>query len=116
MAEGLARARGGGRIATHSAGSRPSGHVNPRAIAFMRELGIDLTQQASKGLDDLPAGVLWDVVVTMGCGDACPHLPAKARLDWELPDPKAMADDDFRRVRDRIESLVADLLREVKQP
>ena len=110
MAEGFARARGGGRIATYSAGSRPSGQVNPRAIAFMREREIDLTQQASKGLDDLPPGVRWDFLVTMGCGDACPHLPAKTRLDWELPDPKALPDDDFRRVRDRIESLVGDVL------
>lgn len=110
MAEGFARARGSGRIATYSAGSTPSGQVNPRAIAFMRERGIDLTQQASKGLDDLPPGVRWDFLVTMGCGDACPHLPATNRLDWELPDPKVMPDDEFRRVRDRIESLVGDVL------
>jgi protein-tyrosine-phosphatase len=110
MAEGFAQALGGGRIATHSAGSRPSGQVNPRAIVFMREKGIDLTKQASKGFDDLPPGVRWDFVVTMGCGDACPHLPARTRLDWDLPDPKALPDDDFRRVRDRIESLVGDVL------
>jgi protein-tyrosine-phosphatase len=110
MAEGFARARGGARIAVYSAGSRPSGQVNPRAIAFMRERGIDLRRQASKGFDDLPAGVRWDFLVTMGCGDACPSLPAKTRLDWELPDPKALTDDDFRRVRDRIESLVGDVL------
>lgn len=110
MAEGFARARSGGRVATYSAGSRPSGQVNPRAIAFMRERGIDLAQQASKGLDELPAGVRWDFLVTMGCGDACPHLPAKSRLDWDLPDPKALPDEDFLRVRDRIESLVGDVL------
>jgi protein-tyrosine-phosphatase len=110
IAEGFARARSGGRVVTYSAGSRPSGQVNPRAIAFMRERGIDLTQQASKGLDDLPIGVRWDFLVTMGCGDACPHLPAKSRLDWDLPDPKTLPDDEFRRVRDRIESLVGELL------
>jgi len=110
MAEGFARSRGRGRVAVYSAGSLPSGQVNPRAIALMLERGIDLTQQASKGLDDLPAGVRWDFIVTMGCGDACPHLPAKSRLDWDLPDPKSMSDDDFRRVRDRIESLVVDVL------
>jgi protein-tyrosine-phosphatase len=110
MAEGFARARSGGRVATYSAGSRPSGQVNPRAIAFMRERGIDLTQQTSKGLADLPTGVRWDFLVTMGCGDACPHLPAKSRLDWDLPDPKTLPDDEFRRVRDRIESLVGDVL------
>ncbi len=110
MADGFARARGGGLIAAYSAGSRPSGRVDPRAIAFMRERGIELAQQASKGLGDLPPGVRWDFLVTMGCADACPHLPAKNRLDWALPDPKLLPDDDFRRVRDRIESLVGDLL------
>ena len=87
---------GQGRVMAHSAGSRPSGRVNPRAAAFMKERGIDLGAQCSKGLDDLPAGVIWNAVVTMGCGDACPHLPAKTRLDWDLPDPKAMSDDDLK--------------------
>jgi protein-tyrosine-phosphatase len=85
--------------------------VNPRALAFMKERGIDLEIQASKGLDALP-GVSWDAVVTMGCGDACPHLPARARIDWDLPDPKALPDEEFRRVRDRIEALVRDLVQE----
>ena len=109
MAEGFARAVGAGRIAASSAGSRPSGGVNPRAITFMKEKGIELSSNASKGFDDLPRGVTWDVVVTMGCGDACPHLPARKRLDWNLPDPKSMSDDDFRSVRDRIEILVRNL-------
>ncbi|HET7904268.1 MAG TPA: arsenate reductase ArsC [Candidatus Eisenbacteria bacterium] len=110
MAEGFARAIGGDRVAAQSAGSRPSGVVNERAIAFMREKGIDLAAQASKGLDDLPAGVTWDAVVTMGCGDACPTLPARLRLDWELPDPKHLPDDEFRAVRDEIEARVRALL------
>ena len=109
MAEAFAHAAGGARVRAHSAGSRPSGSVNPRAIAFMREKGCDLAAQRSKGLDELPA-VDWDYVVTMGCGDACPHLPAKHRLDWELPDPKHLDDDGFRDVRDRIERLVCDLV------
>jgi arsenate reductase len=107
MAEGFARALGAD---AHSAGSRPSGKVNPRAVAFMKEKGIDLGTHASKGLTDLPAGG-FDAVVTMGCGDACPHVPAKLRLDWALPDPKDLPDDGFREVRDRIESLVADLVK-----
>jgi protein-tyrosine-phosphatase len=106
MAEGFAHARARGRVAVHSAGSRPSGRVNPRAVTFMRERGIDLTRQTSKGLDDLPSGTEWAFVVTMGCGDACPHLPARNRIDWDLPDPKTLSDDEFRLVRDRIESLV----------
>jgi protein-tyrosine-phosphatase len=75
----------------------------------MAEKGIDIAAQPSKGLDDLP-DLCWDYVVTMGCGDACPHLPAKNRLDWDLPDPKAFPDDEFRAVRDRIERLVGDLI------
>jgi arsenate reductase (thioredoxin) len=109
MAEGFARALGGTRVAAYSAGSRPSGQVNARAIAFMRERGVDLGEQRSKGLDDLPEGT-WDAVVTMGCGDACPHLPARRRLDWDLPDPKLLDDDGFRAVRDRIEGLVRELV------
>jgi arsenate reductase (thioredoxin) len=111
MAEGFAHALGQGRITAFSAGSRPSGQVNARAIQFMRERGIDLAAQRSKGLDGLPA-VHWDYVVTMGCGDACPHLPARHRLDWDLPDPKQLDDDAFRAVRDRIRRLVHDLIEE----
>jgi len=112
MAEGFARALGGGRVAAFSAGSRPSGAVNPRAVEFMREKGVDLGAHRSKSLDDLPA-VTWDYVVTMGCGDACPHLPARHRLDWDLPDPKLLEDDGFRGVRDRIEGRVAKLVEAV---
>ncbi len=111
MAEGFARTLGEGRVAAFSAGSRPSGQINPRAIRLMAEKGVDLTVQLSKGLDDLP-DVKWDYVVTMGCGDACPTLPARHRLDWELPDPRNLPDEQFRGVRDRIETLVAALLAE----
>ena len=116
MAEGFARSVSRGRVSVHSAGSRPSGLLDPRAIAFMRERGIDLAPQLSKGLDNLPPGIRWDVIVTMGCGDACPHLPAATRLDWDLPDPKPMTDDDFRRVRDRIETMVGDLVERFCEP
>lgn len=109
MAEGFARTLGRGRVAAFSAGSRPSGQINPRAIQFMKEKGIDLTVQLSKGLDDLPR-VKWDYIVTMGCGDACPTLPAVHRLDWELQDPKQLPDDGFRAIRDKIEGLVSGLL------
>jgi protein-tyrosine-phosphatase len=110
MAEGFARALGAGRVEAESAGSLPSRQVDPRAVAFMKEKGIDLTAHRSKGLDELPESHMWDVVVTMGCGDACPHLPARQRLDWDLPDPKGLGDDEFRRVRDRIETLVRALV------
>jgi len=113
MAEGFARALGAGRAAAFSAGSRPSGQLDPRAVRFMAEKGVDLAPQRSKGLDELPAGVTWDCLVTMGCGDACPWLPARRRLDWALPDPKTLGDDGFRQVRDRIEQLVHELVDEV---
>ncbi len=109
MAEGFARAIGGSRVASYSAGSRPSGQVNPHALRLMAEKDIDLGSHVSKGLDDLPDAP-WDYVVTMGCGDACPHLPAKHRVDWDLPDPKHMDDAGFRAVRDRIEMLVRALI------
>lgn len=115
MAEGFARNLGQGRVTAFSAGSRPSGQINPRAIQFMKERGIDLTAQRSKGLGDLPQ-VRWDWIVTMGCGDACPALPAKHRLDWELPDPKLLDDAGFRAVRDRIEALVSGLVAESARP
>ena len=115
MAEGFARTLGRGRVAAFSAGSRPSGQINPKAIQFMKEKGIDLTVQHSKGLDDLPK-VKWDYIVTMGCGDACPTLPAVHRLDWELQDPKHLPDDGFRAIRDKIEGLVGGLLTEALAP
>lgn len=110
MAEGFARAAAPAGVLVFSAGSRPSGRVNPRAVRFMAERAIDLSGHRSEGLESLPAGVNWDEVVTMGCGDACPHLPARRRLDWALPDPKDLDDDGFRAVRDRIETLVRELL------
>lgn len=111
MAEAFARRHGGEGIEAWSAGSRPSGTVNPRATAAMKEIGIDLTTHRSKGLEDLPA-VEWDWVITMGCGDSCPHLPARNRADWPLPDPKHMEPEDFNRVRDEIERRVREVLRE----
>lgn len=115
MAEGFARALGRGRVTVFSAGSRPSGQVDPRAVRFMAERGIDLGVQSSKGLDDLPR-LRWDYLVTMGCGDACPNLPASHRIDWDLRDPKHMDDAGFRAVRDHIESLVKALIVQATHP
>ncbi|GMV82818.1 MAG: hypothetical protein AMXMBFR7_40020 [Planctomycetota bacterium] len=109
MAEGFAKAIGRDAVEVYSAGSRPSGVVNPRAIQFMREKGIDLSTHASEGLDRV-ANLAFDHVITMGCGDACPHVPAKARHDWALRDPKHLPDDEFRAVRDEIERRVRVLL------
>ena len=117
MAEGFARARDAtGRVEVWSAGSRPSGTVNARAIRLMAEKGIDLSAHVSKSLESVPQNVVWDWVVTMGCGDACPHVPARRRLDWDLPDPKSFEDAGFRAVRDRIEQLAGDLVSEALAP
>ena len=115
MAEGFARTLGQGRVQAHSAGSRPSGRVNARAVQFMAERGVDLAPQRSKGLEELPP-LRWDYVVTMGCGDGCPFLPTRHRLDWDLPDPKNLDDAAFRGVRDKIETLVKELIVEATAP
>ena len=109
MAEAFARLHGAGRVEAWSAGSRPSGRVSPRAIEAMRELGYDLAAHTSKSLDDLPPAD-FDAVVTMGCGDACPAVAAKLRLDWQIPDPRDLPPAGFRAVRDRIEREVLALL------
>jgi protein-tyrosine-phosphatase len=107
MAEAFARRLG---LEASSAGSKPSGQVNPRAIQFMREADCDLSTHASKSVADF-AGAEFDVAVTMGCGDACPNVRAKKRVDWQIPDPKNLSDDEFRRVRDLIETKVKELLK-----
>jgi arsenate reductase len=109
MAEAFARLHGGDRIEAHSAGSHPSGRINPKAVRFMAELGYDLSTHRSKSLDDI-AGIAFDAVVTMGCGDHCPWVPAKRREDWALPDPRDMDDDGYRAVRDEISARVKALL------
>jgi len=114
MAEGFAREFGAGKVQAYSAGSRPSGEVNPGAIEAMKEKGIDVASQASKGLEDLPA-LQWDAVVTMGCGDACPHLPAEKRLDWDLPDPKGKSAQEIRAIRDTIENHIKKLFGELEK-
>jgi arsenate reductase (thioredoxin) len=110
MAEAFARMHGAGKVEAHSAGSRPSGRVNPRAIAAMEELGYYLTKHTSKGLDDFNGQEI-DVAVTMGCGDECPLVLARERVDWKIPDPREMTPEQFREVRDLIESKVRELLK-----
>ena len=109
MAEAFARRLGGDAVEAVSAGSRPSGVVNPKAIASLAALGYDLSTHASKSLDEIPPGP-FDAAITMGCGDACPNVPARLREDWALPDPKHMAPPAFDEVRDAIGNRVADLL------
>lgn len=108
MAEAFARIHGGAGVEALSAGSRPSGVINPKAVRFMAELDYDLTTHDSKSLDEISGE--FDAVITMGCGDSCPWVPARVREDWALPDPKHMEDDAYRVVRDTISAKVRDLL------
>ena len=109
IAEAFARLHGGDSIEPYSAGSRPSGEVNPKAIQSMSEKGYDLSRHSSKSLSEIP-DLEYDVAVTMGCGDECPYVRARGREDWAIPDPKAMDASDFRKVRDMIETKVKELL------
>ena len=110
MAEAFARMHGG--VEAHSAGSRPSGRVNPKAVEAMRELGYDLTAHASKGLEGFN-GQHFDAAVTMGCGDECPLVLARRRVEWQIPDPRDMTPEQFREVRDLIGRKVKELLAEL---
>ena len=110
MSEAFAKMIAGDQVQAYSAGSRPSGTINPKAVAAMRELGYDLSLHQSKSLQEVKSFAPFDVVVTMGCGDACPWMPAKKFIDWDIPDPKGMNEADLRAVRDLIGMKVKDLL------
>ena len=109
MAEAFARIHGGDAVEAHSAGSKPSGIVNPNAINSMREIGYDLSKHTSKALNEIPQ-IEYDLVATMGCGDACPFVRAKQRVDWQIPDPKNLPPEKFNKVRDLIDAKVRELL------
>jgi protein-tyrosine-phosphatase len=113
MAQAFATIHGGHAVEAYSAGSKPSGIINPKAIAAMKELGYDLSQHSSKSLDEVKEHAPFDAVVTMGCGDACPWMPAKNFIDWQIPDPKHMERDAFNEVRNGIEQKVKELLQTV---
>ena len=110
MSQAFAKLLGGEQVEAYSAGSKPSGIVNPKAIAAMKELGYDLSIHDSKSLDDVKGFAPFYAVVTMGCGDACPWMPAKQFIDWQIPDPKNMEPEEFNEVRDFIKEKVKDLI------
>ena len=114
MAEAFARIHGGERVEVYSAGSRPSGKINPKAIAAMREVGYDLSRHESKSLSAIPE-IEYDFVATMGCGDECPFVRARQREDWDIPDPKNMPPEEFRKVRDLIEAKVKETITQVSE-
>ena len=112
MAAGFLKQLSGGRIEVLSAGSEPADAVNPVAVQAMAEVGVDLSKQEPRRLQDAAVKQA-DVVITMGCGDACPIYPGKRYEDWELDDPAGRPLDDVRRIRDqirgRVEKLIDDL-------
>ena len=109
MAEAFARMHAPDGVEAASAGSRPSGKVNPRAIEFMAERGYDLAAHGSKSLAEFDGHPV-AVAVTMGCGDECPLVLAERREEWQIPDPKELPADEYRRIRDLIEEKVKALL------
>ena len=112
MAHALFERAGGDRHEARSAGTKPAPHVHPEVVDAMQELDIDVSTRTPHRLDE--DDVRWtDVVVTMGCGDACPVLPGKRYIDWTLEDPAGRPPDEVRRIRDDIQQRVDELLREL---
>ncbi|TML54903.1 MAG: arsenate reductase ArsC [Actinobacteria bacterium] len=113
MAAGLVKLRSGGRIHVRSAGSTPADEINPAAVEAMEEIGVDMGEEFPKPLMDEVVRAA-DVVVTMGCGDACPIFPGKRYEDWDLEDPDGKGLETVRRIRDeidtRVQALIAELL------
>ena len=109
MAQAFANMANQEGVNAFSAGSRPSGIINPKAIAAMKELGYDMSQHSSKSLDEVP-DITYDYVITMGCGDECPFVKALHRDDWNIPDPKNMPPEEFNKVRGLIGEKVKELL------
>ena len=112
MAAGLVTLRSGGRIHVRSAGSAPGDEINPAVLEVMREVGVDLGEEFPKPLTDEVVRAA-DVVITMGCGDACPIYPGKRYEDWELDDPAGRDAGAVRRIRDEIDARVGTLVREL---
>ena len=115
MAAAFARELAGDKILVHSAGSAPGEHLNPAVVEAMGERGIDISHEAPQKLTD-EMGRHADVIVTMGCGDACPVYPGKRYLDWELTDPAGKGVEEVREIRDDIEGRVRDLIAELLTP
>jgi arsenate reductase (thioredoxin) len=112
MAAGLVKLRSDGKVHVRSAGSAPAGELNPAVIEAMNELGVDLSEEFPKPLTDEVVRAA-DVVITMGCGDACPIYPGKRYEDWELADPAGQDLDAVRAIRDEIDVRVRRLVDEL---
>jgi protein-tyrosine-phosphatase len=114
MSAALFERAAAGRHGAESAGTAPGEHVHPEVVEAMHEVGIDLSEKVPQLLTTALAERA-DVVVTMGCGDACPYIPGKRYIDWELPDPKGRPIEDVRRLRDDIERRVTELAHELDE-
>ena len=112
MAAAFARQLGGDEVVVHSAGSAPGETLNVAVVGAMSEVGLDISNESPRALT-LEMGRRADVIVTMGCGDACPVYPGKRYLDWELTDPAGLSIDEVRSIRDDIEGRVRDLIDEM---
>jgi arsenate reductase len=112
MAAGLVKLRSGGRIHVRSAGSDPGEQINPAVVEAMRELGVDMSEELPKPLTDEVVRAA-DVVITMGCGDACPIYPGKRYEDWALDDPAGQEIEAVRRIRDAIDERAQRLVDEL---
>jgi protein-tyrosine-phosphatase len=112
MAAALLERHAGGRVRVRSAGTAPSDEIDPNVVAVMAERGLDVASARPRGLRDFDVREA-DVVITMGCGDACPVVPGTRYLDWDLPDPAGKPLAEIRPIRDDIERRVVDLLREL---
>ena len=111
MSEGFAKSIAGDKYEIYSAGSHPAGYVHPDAISGMKEIGIDISSQYSKGFAEIPKE--FDHIVTMGCGEACPIVPTKHRIDWPIPDPIGRGIEYFREVRDDLKKRIEELLNSI---
>lgn len=114
IAEGFAKVLGKDVVEVYSAGSKPSGKVNPMAIEVMREIGIDISSQKSKGFLELPAKK-FDYVITLGCQDVCPFVPASEHIEWQINDPKNKDIEFFRNVRNDIKNKVGKLIENIRE-
>ncbi|MBS1680782.1 MAG: arsenate reductase ArsC [Bacteroidetes bacterium] len=113
LAEAFATIHGKNFVEAFSAGSRPSGKINPKAIDAMKLSGYDLTAHRSKSLEEIPK-TEYEYAITMGCGDECPMVKAKHREDWNIPDPRDMDESGFNEVKNLIEQKVKTLLGKIK--
>lgn len=112
MAQGFAEAFGQGKVEVYSAGSRPASQIDPLVIEVMKEKGIDLSSKRPKSLNDLPSKEM-DYLVTMGCEETCPAIPAKKIIEWDIPDPKGKSIESYKEIRDLIEDKVKAFMEEI---